>query len=107
MLFFFLENLEIRQIVEADVIERDGKDYLDIKNIRVHMKLSKLTIKFNSRTGNPQINETINKVINENWRDIYSELKPDLEKNTGDVIKAIVRPIFLEIPYQEFFSQPN
>lgn len=71
------------------------------------MKLSKLTIKFNSRTGNPQINETINKVINDNWRDIYFELKPDLEKSIGEVIKAITRPIFLEIPYQEFFSQTN
>lgn len=71
------------------------------------MKVNKLTIKFDSRTGNPQINETVNKVINDNWRDIYAELKPDLEKNTGEVIKSIIRPIFVEIPYREFYSHPN
>lgn len=99
--------MEIRQIVEADVIEKDGKDYLDIKHVRVHMKIGKLSIKFNSRTGNPQINDTINKVINDNWQEIYQELKPDMQKNIADVVKDLIRPIFLEIPYQEFFLQPS
>ncbi|XP_031635972.1 circadian clock-controlled protein-like [Contarinia nasturtii] len=100
-----ISNLEIRQFVDFDVIQKNGKDYIKVKNIRVHLKLSKFSVQFKSKTGNPTVNDTINKVVNENWREIYSELKPDLEKNIGEVVKAMVTPIFSDIPYQEFFQQ--
>lgn len=105
LLFPFEANMEIRQNIDVDVIQKNGKDYIKIKNVRVHIKLTKFSVDFKSKTGNPAINDTINKAINENWREIYAELKQDLEKSIADVIKALVSPIFDEIPYQEFFSQ--
>lgn len=107
-MFFLLlstANVETRQSIEFDVIERDGKEFIKIKNVRPHLKISSLSVHFNSKTGNPTVNETVNKVINENWREIYAELKQDLEKNTGDVIKSIISPLFDEIPYRDFFQQ--
>lgn len=101
--FQILANLEIRQIIDFDVVQKDGKDYIKIKNVRVHLKLSKFSVQFKSKTGNQAVNDTVNKVINENWRDIFPELKPDLEKNIGDVVKSIISPIFSEIPYQGFY----
>lgn len=98
-------NLEIRQIIDFDVVQRNGKDYIHIKNVRVHLKLSKFSVQFKSKTGNPTVNDTVNKVVNENWREIYPELKPDLEKNIGEVIKTIISPLFNEIPYQDFYLQ--
>lgn len=99
--------MEIRQIFETRVIEKNGKEYLDIKNIRIALTVSKLNIHFNSKTGSEQINETINKVVNDNWKDIYYELKPDLEKNISDVIKSLIKPVFNEIPYKDLFLDKN
>lgn len=103
--FQILDNLEIRQIIDFDVVQKDGKDYIKIKNIRVHLKLAKFSVQFKSKTGNQAVNDTVNKVINENWRDIFPELKPDLEKNIADVVKSIISPLFSEIPYQDFYLQ--
>lgn len=89
------------------MVEKSGKEYLEIKGVRIHLTVSKLSIHFNSRTGSEQINDTVNKVVNENWKDIYYELKPDLEKSIGDVIKALVKPVFSEIAYTDFFLPPN
>lgn len=100
-----IANVETRQNIEFDVIERDGKEYVKIKNVRPHLKLTNFSVQFKSKTGNPTIEDTVNKVINENWREIYAELKPDLEKNVGDVIKSIMIPLFDRVPYQEFFLQ--
>lgn len=100
-----IANVETRQSIEFDVIERDGKEYIKIKNVRPHLKLTGFSVQFKSKTGNPTIENTINKVINENWREIYNELKPDLELNVGDVIKSIITPLFDSVPYQEFFLQ--
>lgn len=97
--------MELRQSIDFDVIQKDGKDFIKIKNVRVHSKLSKFHVEFKPKSGNPTVNDSINKVINENWREIYAELKPDLEKNIGEVVKSIVAPLFAEIPYQEFFLQ--
>lgn len=101
----YIANVETRQLVDFDVIQRDGKEYIKIKNVRAHLKISNFSVHFNSKTGNPAVNDTVNKVINENWREIYAELKQDLEKNVGDVIKSIIAPLFDEIPYQDFFQQ--
>ncbi|XP_055295339.1 circadian clock-controlled protein daywake-like [Sitodiplosis mosellana] len=100
-----ITNMEIRQNIDVDVIQKNGKDYIKIKNVRVHIKLNKFSVDFKSKTGNPAINDTINKAINENWREIYAELKQDLEKSIADVIKALISPIFENMPYQEFFLQ--
>lgn len=100
-----IANVETRQLIDFDVIERDGKEYIKIKNVRPHLKISNFSVQFKSKTGNPTVNDTVNKVINDNWREIYAELKQDLEKNVGDVIKSIISPLFDEIPYQDFFLQ--
>lgn len=92
---------------DTKVVERDGKEYLDIKGVRISLTVSKLSIHFNSHTGSEQINDTVNKVVNENWKDIYYELKPDLEKSIGDIIKALLKPVFNEIPYKEFYLPQN
>lgn len=108
LLLFFSQNsanVETRQFVDFDVIEKNGKEYIKIKNVRAHLKISNFSVHFKSKTGNPAVNDTVNKVINENWREIYAELKQDLEKNVGDVIKEIIAPLFDEIPYQDFFQQ--
>lgn len=97
------ENLELKQNFDVEVITKNGKDYLHIKNVIVHMKLAKLQIHFDSRTGNKDVNDSINQVVNDNWRELYKELKPDLEKNIAEVIKVIIGPLFENIPYQEFF----
>lgn len=102
-IFISLENAEMRQIIDADVIMKNGKAYLNIKNVRINLKVSKLNIHFHSKTGNEQINDTVNKVVNDNWRDIFYEIKPDLEKSISEVITALIKPIFDEIPYEDFF----
>lgn len=93
----------MKQLIDAEVVTKNGKDYLHVKSVRVHMKLAKLQIHFNSKTGSPEVNETINTIVNENWRDIYKELKPALEENIAEVITSIIGPLFDNIPYQEFF----
>lgn len=98
-----IENVEIRQVFNTNVVEKSGREYLDIKSVRIQLIVSKLNIYFNSRTGSEEINDTVNKVVNENWKDIYYELKPDLEKSIGDVIKSLVKPMFDEMPYEDFF----
>lgn len=103
IIFIQIANVETRQSIEFDVIERNGREYIKIKNVRPHLKLTGFSVQFKSKTGNPVVEDTVNKVINENWREIYAELKPDLEKNVGDVIKAIMTPLFDKVPYEEFF----
>lgn len=98
-----VENMELKQNIESEVITKNGKDYLHVKSVRVHMKLAKLQINFDSRTGSKEVNDEINKVVNQQWRDIYKEIKPDLEQNIAEVIKSMIGPLFDNIPYQDFF----
>lgn len=100
---FFAENVVVKQVLDTAVIERDGEEYLDIRNIKLDLTLSKLSINFANIVRDENIDEAINKVINDNWKDIYYELKPDMEKNMADVIRTLVKPLFDNIPYRSFF----
>lgn len=89
------------------MIVKDGREYLDVKGVKLDLKVGKLSIVFQNSDNNKEINDVVNKVINENWKEIFYELKPDLEKNTGDVILSLVKPMFAEIPYSEFYLPEN
>lgn len=108
-MFFFvsLENAELIEEWITDVVVKDGKEYLNIKEIKLDMKVVKLISHLRSTNNNKEINDVINKVMNDNWKEIFHEMKPDLEKTISDVILALIKPIFDEIPYEELFLPKN
>lgn len=51
----------------------------------------------------PLLGETTNIFLNENWADILNELKPVLRKTIGEIIVAVVSPLFAKYPYDSLF----
>lgn len=93
------------QQINAKVVTRDGEDYLEIESVKVEMTLQKMSIDLKDNLNENVIVGTISQVLNENWRDIFNELKPDFEKNIGDVIKSLIAPVFHAIPYRSLFAE--
>lgn len=44
-------------------------------------------------------------MFNEDWKNIYSELKPTIELAFGTVVEKILNGIFETTPYADLFKQ--
>lgn len=114
-IFFFIfsfsysgtEGVDVVQQINANVVTRDGEDYLEIESVKVEMTLQKMSIDLKDNLNENVIVGTFTQVLNENWRDIFNELKPDFEKSIGNVIKLLIAPVFHAIPYRSLFAEWN
>lgn len=53
--------------------------------------------------GDKRLSTAINDFINENWREIYSELKGITVKITANIISSLLKPVFDKYPYQDIW----
>lgn len=98
------DNVKLVVKYKPNVIEKNGKEYvqterfqLDFDTTRLHMKLENL---FN---GDKALGDNMNLFLNQNWRDIFNELKPAITFAVEEILKGIINRIFMRVPYAEIF----
>lgn len=98
------DNTKLVIKYKPKVIEKNGKEYvkaerfqLDFDTTRMHTKLDNL---FN---GDKALGENMNLFLNENWRDIFDELKPAITFAVEEILKGIINRIFVRLPYSDIF----
>lgn len=89
----------------ANVVNRDGAEYLDVQEVKVKLALKKMSVIIQDEVNDNVISQAVNQVINENWQDIFQELKPDFERSIGETFKEIMKPIFDAFPYKSMFEE--
>lgn len=47
----------------------------------------------------------MNKFLNDNWKEILTELKPAVEATFGATFKEVTNRIFLKVPFNQLFSE--
>lgn len=99
-----IANVEAPVTMDCDVIQKDGKDYIKVKNVHLHLKVSNFAMDFKSTSLHPTINNIANRVINANWERLKAEIDNDLERYIGDVIKSIIVPITDKIAIQDLLK---
>ena len=90
--------------IETKRIERNGKEFLEIQNAAVDLSTSRMWFGFDNFVNDPVINEGIDRTLNDNWKDLFSEIKGDLEENIAVILAELLGPIMARIPFKEFFE---
>lgn len=98
------DNLSLVVKYKPRIVEKKGKIYiqtdkfaLDFDTTRLHIQLENL---FN---GQKLLGDNMNLFLNENWRDILTELKPAINLALEELFKGIINRIFSRIPYNDIF----
>lgn len=99
-----LGNVEAPVIMDCDIIQKDGKEFVKVKSVHLHLEVSNLSMDFKSKSLSPIINNIANKVLNANWKLLKAEIDNDLERYIGDVIKSIIVPITDKIAIQDLLK---
>lgn len=78
--------------MKIDQIEADANPQLLTMNIE------------NLFNGDKALGDNMNQVLNENWKDLYQEIRPQFSKAFGGIIRKIFNQVFATYPYEKFFT---
>lgn len=99
-----LDNIEFHLKLKTKVEERDGEDYLHINKVNVNFNTSRIHIKFdNLFNGDQVLTETTNSFLNDNWRDMYAELRPALQNTIATINRDMIQSVMDKFPYSHLW----
>lgn len=88
------------------VEERDGHKYVQVDKLKFDFTPSSMKIKLeNLFNGDKLLGDTTNAFLNDNWHPIFLELKPELVKAFGAIVKNLINGVFQKLPYDTAFLQ--
>lgn len=77
------------------------KPKIDLRTHRLYIQLDNL---FN---GNKQLGDTMNSFMNENWKELYNELKSGILDALAAVIVNLVNNVFIRVQYEQLFAEDS
>lgn len=99
-----IENVQIKVAFDLKGTDKDGHTYASLDHIKMDMEPEHLQIKFeNLFNGNQALSDSTNVFLNENWKIIYSEMKANIVKPVGQVMRTAINSFLEKRPYAEFF----
>lgn len=105
LFFFFLFSDEI--VAELDMkcekFDKDGKDYVRIKEFNVKLDPKEVNFFYDNLGVDETIGKEVQKVLNENSKLIFTDIKGDYEVSYGQIFKEMSNKIFTKIPINEIF----
>lgn len=99
-----LKNAKVPLELIGGLIEKKGVKYVEIKSLKVHLNAEKVEFDFkNLFNGDPRLGPEMNRILNENWTEIFEDVKYAYGEAFGAIFKTIVNVIFKRVPYDDLF----
>lgn len=90
--------------MKCEVVERNGKQYLETKSTDFSYRLGGVKIDFKFNGAVPEILQTIvNEQSSSNWKQLKPIIEAELEEYVSEVVHKTVAPIFQNIAIKDFF----
>lgn len=101
---FVLHNFKAPVHMSANLISKHKLPYWDVDNLDFDFDVTKLEILLeNLFNGDKALGNNMNLFLNENWREILTELKPAFRSAFAQVYISIVQRFFAQVPIEEVF----
>lgn len=84
---------------------RNGKEYLTTNDLKLTFDITRLHYHFeNLYNGDKLLGDSTNAFLNENWEDIYKELRPLIFDGFTLIIQQTLVNLFHKVPFRELFA---
>lgn len=97
-------NLKVPSQLIGKVSNKKGDKHLEITTNKVELKVDKVKFDFkNLFNGNPKLGPEMNRILNENWKEVFEDVKCAYEDALGAILKNVGNLIFRKVPYDDLF----
>ncbi|XP_066999781.2 protein takeout [Anabrus simplex] len=99
------DDMETRLGPKGKSTKKNGDSYFDVTDFKLDIfSLGKLSFNFeNLFNGDKTLGESMNKIMNENWKDMWAELRPSFEKTFSAVFREYAHRLFSKVPMKDIF----
>nr|XP_014089504.2 uncharacterized protein LOC106617054 [Bactrocera oleae] len=99
-------NSKIRiQFAGTPVSKPDGV-HMNVKSARLSVDPSRMIFNFgNLFNGDKQLGDTMNSFLNENWKEIYEEVRATFTNAFSQIFTSVIDSVFSKYPYDKYFSE--
>ncbi|XP_043654957.1 protein takeout [Drosophila teissieri] len=100
-----LTKTKVRALIKFKRVSKgDHQTYAEVVDIKVELDPSHVTYHLeNLFNGQKDLSENMHALINENWQDIFNELKPGIGEAFGLIAKSVLDRIFGKLPLEQLF----
>ncbi|XP_022216011.1 protein takeout [Drosophila obscura] len=99
-----LKHCKIHSFITFRPISRGGHTFAEVADIKMQVDPSNVSFKLEGLFhGQKDLSDNMHILINENWQDIFNELKPSISDAMGLIVKSVLNKIFGKLPLEELF----
>ncbi|XP_031638094.1 protein takeout-like [Contarinia nasturtii] len=103
---FTLLNPELHVIWTGKTKKKNGKTHLYTDDLKMTFKITRMQAYFgNLFGGNPALGEGTNRFLNENWQDIFNEIKESIFDAFSLIIQTHLNNMWAHHNYLQMFKQ--
>lgn len=89
-------------------IEKNGQIYMKPENTKLTFTTTRIYLRLdNLYNGNKILGESTNVFLNENWNEVFSEIRNSVFDALAQIVEHYMTNIFTKIPYNELFAENN
>lgn len=100
-----LTNPELEIVFDGRSYKRNGKEYLKMENTSLTFTVTNMHFHFkNLYKGDRALGDSTNLFLNENWKDIFHEIKGSIFDAFTLIAQGALTNVFNKVPYKELFS---
>nr|XP_014089528.2 protein takeout [Bactrocera oleae] len=101
-----LKNTKLSLKMKFDEDCKDGKQYGKIKALKCKLTPELIVMKFdNLFNGNKQLGESLNQMINENWKILWSDMESQVNEAVAGVVKRLLTNVTSVLAYDDFYRK--
>ncbi|EFA05095.1 Protein takeout-like Protein [Tribolium castaneum] len=101
-----LVNTKINHTLIGEPFERKGRTFLKWVDYKVTLRPEIVKFHFaNLFNGDDRLGNEINRVINENWDAVFTDVRDGYEKSFGLIFKDLANRVFTRVPLKDIFLE--
>jgi hypothetical protein len=101
----FLEEMEILNILSFEEVRKSGKTHIKFVKSELEMDPSLVHYNFeNLFNGDKVLSDNINGVLNDNWKEVFDEMKKDYTETVNRILIGLMNGFFAKVSIEEAFD---
>ncbi|XP_055903324.1 protein takeout-like [Eupeodes corollae] len=101
-----MDNVKLIMQLNAEPLVKNGKTYMHVKKLKLDVETTRLHFDFkNLYNGDKNLGDSTNLFLNENWKDIFGEVRKTMTSAFASVFKKVINDILKNFPYDELMSE--
>ncbi|XP_017844864.1 uncharacterized protein LOC108601476 [Drosophila busckii] len=104
-----LEHCKIHVVVKMKAgTNAEGQTMAEVQDVIMQVDPQKVHYSMeNLFNGQKDLSDNLHALINDNWKDIFNELKDDIGGGMGKIFKALLNRAFSKLPLEEVFTDAS